>query len=255
MKLLLSAGVAILLTLGALPTVSAADAGSRGNLRQQAQRFEQVASRTHALSYLLHLPQGYEAQGARRWPLMVFLHGAGERGTNLAAVAVHGPPKLVESRPEFPAVVVSPQCPANTSWDVETLDALLSDLLARHAVDPKRVVLTGLSMGGYGTWAWAIAHPERFAGIAPICGGGSTIDLLLASGTRREHLRQLPVWAFHGAKDTVVVPAESERMVEAFKRLGNSPRLTVDPEAGHDSWTAAYQDPAVQEWLLTQRRP
>ncbi|MCC6231537.1 MAG: prolyl oligopeptidase family serine peptidase [Verrucomicrobiales bacterium] len=250
MKLLL-AWVAVL--QGLVLPFSASAATLPAN--QEAKRFEKVLPRTLSQPYLLFLPKGYEATGTKRWPLMIFLHGAGERGTNLAAVAVHGPPKMVTTNPDFPFVLVSPQCPEGATWDVTTLDALLTEILATHAIDPARVCLTGLSMGGYGSWAWALAHPQRFAAVAPICGGGSTIDALLASGARRDHLKRLPVWAFHGGKDNVVPLSESERMIDAFKKLGNTPRLTVYPEAGHDSWSAAYRDPALLAWFLEQKRP
>lgn len=224
---------------------------------QHPQHFEVTLQRQASLRYLLFLPQGYQppSQTNHRWPLLLFLHGAGERGNDLAQVTRHGPPKQVLSQPDFPFVVVSPQCPAGERWDIPTLDALLSQLLQTLAVDPRRVVLTGLSMGGYGSWAWASAHPERFAAIVPICGGGDPLSVWLSPPERRQALEKLPVWAFHGGRDTVVLPAESERMLDAYRRIGNQPRYTVYPEAGHDSWTEAYNDPALIAWLLQQRRP
>lgn len=222
---------------------------------QQELRFEGVITRPVKLDYLLHLPAGYDAAGARHWPLLLFLHGAGERGTNLARVKVHGPPKIAETNAAFPFILVSPQCPPGERWDPQALLALLDEVKARQLVDPERVYVTGLSMGGYGTWALAAAAPERFAAVAPICGGGDPIAVRLAGGgPRAEALKTLGVWAFHGAKDEVVRLAESERMVEAYRQLGASPRLTVYPEAGHDSWTETYASPALYEWLLQHRR-
>lgn len=222
---------------------------------QQPRAFQATIRREVTVPYLLFQPQGYERRGPRRWPLLIFLHGAGERGTNLAQVTRHGPPKLVANRPDFPFVVLSPQCPEGQTWDIPALDALLSDILAREAIDPHRVYLTGLSMGGFGTWAWAAAHPERFAAIAPICGGGDPLAVRLAADPRRPQLARLPIWAFHGAQDPVVLPMESERMIEAYRRLGNQPRLTVYPDADHDSWTRTYDDPAFYDWLLQQQLP
>jgi predicted peptidase len=222
---------------------------------QQPNRFEKTIQRQVTVPYLLFRPENYEAGGPRKWPLLVFLHGAGERGTDLQLVTAHGPPKLVKDRPDFPFVVVSPQCPKGESWDIEALDELLGDLLSREAIDPKQVYLTGLSMGGYGAWAWAAAHPERFAAIVPICGGGDPIRVRLADGPQRQALAQLPVWAFHGAKDQVVMVTESERMVEAYRMVGNEPKLTVYPEANHDAWTETYADPALYDWLLQHHRP
>ncbi|MGE3309702.1 MAG: dienelactone hydrolase family protein [Limisphaerales bacterium] len=201
------------------------------------------------LDYLLFLPKDYQPKGPKRWPLIVFLHGAGERGTNVELVAVHGPPKLVRENPDFPFVVLSPQCPAGTSWRVEVLGALLDDALTRLAVDPNQVYLTGLSMGGYGSWAWAAAHPERFAAVAPICGGGDPLPVRLSSGATREALSRIPIWAFHGAQDRVVALTESQRMVEAYKTVGNDVRLTVYPDAGHDSWTETYKNPELFDWF------
>lgn len=222
---------------------------------QSPQQFSTTVQRTVSLRYLRYVPATYDPKGTKRWPLLLFLHGAGERGNDLNLVTRHGPPKRVLHRPDFPFVVISPQCPSGEVWDVETLDALLTDILEREAVDPRRVYLTGLSMGGFGTWAWASARPDRFAAILPICGGGDPIRVWLADSPRRDALRRLPIWAFHGALDAVVPPAESERMLDAFRRVGNEPRLTVYPDAGHDSWTATYENPAIYDWLLAHPRP
>lgn len=222
---------------------------------QHPGHFTATVARQVELDYLLFLPKSYEPKSGTRWPLIVFLHGAGERGTNVDLVAVHGPPKLVKQNPDFPFVVISPQCPAGTSWNIETLNALLDQTLARHAIDPKRVYLTGLSMGGYGSWAWAASNPDRFAAVAPICGGGDPMPVRLASGTRRTALSKLPIWAFHGGKDSVVVVTESERMVDAYQTLGNKARLTIYPDAGHDSWTETYNNPALFEWFQQHTLP
>jgi len=220
---------------------------------QTAQVFDEIISQHVRLDYLLYVPPGYAADPAKRWPLVLFLHGAGERGSELQKVAVHGPPKLVKQGREFPFILASPQCPENQVWDDAALIALLDQLQASLRVDPARVYVTGLSMGGYGTWALAQRHPQRFAAVAPICGGGDRIRALLPA--QREALKTLGVWAFHGAKDNVVTLAESERMVDAFKRAGVSDiQLTVYPEAGHDSWTEAYNTEALYDWLLKHSR-
>ena len=197
--------------------------------------------------YLLYLPQDY-GRKEQKWPLMLFLHGAGERGDNLDLVKKHGPPKLIEQGKHFPFIIVSPQCPAGVWWPekIDTLVALLDEIAAKYAVDTDRVYLTGLSMGGFGTWSLACRHPERFAAIAPICGGGMWF---LA-----DRLKAVPVWAFHGAKDRVVPLDLSESMVEAVKRMGGDARLTVYPEAQHDSWTVTYNNPELYDWFLAHRR-
>jgi predicted peptidase len=250
--LLFHVGIALVGVLCGVGCASHAQPAATG---QNPGRFTKTLTRQIALDYLLFLPKEYQASAETRWPLIVFLHGAGERGTNVQLVAVHGPPKLAQGNPSFPFIVLSPQCPAGGSWSVETLNALLDETMARHAIDPKRVYLTGLSMGGYGSWAWAAANPERFAAVVPICGGGDPMPVRLSSGARRDRLARLPVWAFHGAKDTVVALAESQRMVDTYQMIGNSARLTVYPEAGHDSWTDTYGNPALYEWLRQQALP
>jgi len=198
------------------------------------------------LDYLLYLPAGYEQKSS--WPLVIFLHGAGERGDDLNLVKKHGPPKLIEQGKSFPFIVASPQCPKDGwwHWQLRELTALVDEIAAKHKVDQDRIYLTGLSMGGFGTWALAAYAPDRFAAIIPICGGGEVIS------TRR--LMHMPTWAFHGAKDPVVPLKRSEEMVEALKRTNDQVKFTVYPEALHDSWTATYDNPEVYEWLLQQKR-
>jgi predicted peptidase len=212
-------------------------------------------TRAVTLEYLLFLPADYGKVKAKRWPLILFLHGAGERGTNVWLVATHGPPKIVQHRPDFPFLVVSPQCPEGRVWDKEELIALLDDILRKYKVDKSRVYLTGLSMGGYGTWSLGLACPERFAAIAPICGGGDPVAVMLASPQRLLALRSLPVWAFHGAKDPVVKLEESERMLRALREVGcQQVELTVYPAAQHDSWTESYENPKLYDWFLQHQR-
>lgn len=201
--------------------------------------------KTVAVNYLLYLPPDYAA-GNESWPLILFLHGAGERGTDIELVKKHGPPKLVAQGQQFPFVIASPQCPAGQWWESDTLVALLDTLVAENRIDTSRIYLTGLSMGGFGTWGLAIQNPQRFAAIAPICGGG------IAPAT--SSLVKVPAWVFHGAKDRVVSVKESEAMVEALKRYGGQVRFTVYPEAQHDSWTETYANPELYEWFLSHRR-
>lgn len=222
----------------------------------QARQFTKQITRTVTLNYLLYVPRAAATQPDKRWPLILFLHGAGERGSDVWLVAKHGPPKIVREQPDFPFIVVSPQCPAGRVWDNDEVLALLDEILATQPVDPTRVYLTGLSMGGYGTWSLGLAHPERFAAIVPICGGGDPLKAMLADPSKAEALRSLAVWAFHGAKDPVVKLSESERMVEALRRAGvREVELTVYPEAQHDSWTETYANPRLYEWLLRHQRP
>lgn len=225
---------------------------------QTVKQFKFERARKAEVSYLLFLPKGCESKSGKRWPLILFLHGAGERGTNVWKVAVHGPPKLVAQQPDFPFIVVSPQCPEGRVWSNDVLLGLLDEVVRQYPVDPGRVYLTGLSMGGYGTWSLGLSCPERFAAIVPICGGGDLLTILLVS-QQPEHaaaLKTLGVWAFHGAKDPVVPPQESERMVGFLKNAGlPEVKLTVYPEAGHDAWTETYNNPALYTWLLEHQRP
>jgi len=161
----------------------------------------------------------------------------------------------LKRRPDFPFIVVSPQCPDGEIWSNETLLELLDEIIATHPVDTNRIYLTGLSMGGYGTWSLGLQAPERFAAIAPVCGGGEPIRVLLASPAKTKSLKSMGVWAFHGAKDPVVKVEESQRMVDALKKAGvRDVELTVYPEADHDSWTATYNNEKLYEWFLKHER-
>jgi predicted peptidase len=215
---------------------------------QQACKLEREITITVKLEYLLYLPKGY-AKGPnaakKKWPLMLFLHGSGERGDNLEMVKSHGVPKLIEAGQEFPFIVVSPQCPAGYGWTKAPLGPLLDDLEQHLQIDTTRVYLTGLSMGGAATWGLANDFPNRFAALAPICGGGDEIWM--------GKITHLPIWAFHGAKDELVPLEETTELVNELKRLGSKKvKLTVYKNAGHDSWTRAYANPRLYEWMLAQ---
>lgn len=210
--------------------------------KQEPQKLERTIKVT--MNYLLYLPKEYDQKGA--WPLVLFLHGAGERGHNLNRVKIHGPPKLIAAGKEFPFIVVSPQCPEGRWWEPVELAALLDEIVEKCKVDKDRIYVTGLSMGGFGTWSLAAYQPRRFAAIVPICGGGEPFVTML--------LAHVPAWVFHGAKDPVVPLERSEKMVQAMKKYGGNVKFTVYPEAGHDSWTEAYNDPELYKWLLEQKR-
>jgi len=243
---------ALLLPLAGCGTASNFPAMKPG---QTAQKFHLERRQILAADYLLFLPNGYGADPAKRWPLMLFLHGAGERGNNVWLVAKHGPPKIAATATNFPFIVVSPQCPEGKIWSNDLLLALLDEIEAGYAVDPHRVYLTGLSMGGFGTWSLGLSHPDRFAAIAPICGGGDFITPFLAAGEDKAALTSLGVWAFHGGKDPVVPLEESQRMVNYLKKLGvREVKFTVYPDALHDSWTQAYANPELFAWFMQHSR-
>ncbi len=209
----------------------------------QAQQTHEKMTRT--VNYLLYLPDGYTQDSTKKWPLMLFLHGGGESGEDLEKVKKHGPPRLIEEGKKFPFIVVSPQA-GQFGWITEDLYALLQDIKQDYRVDPERIYLTGLSMGGFGTWALAIKHPQEFAAIVPICGGGDTTDIW--------KLRNMPVWCFHGAKDSTVPIALDRKMVNALKPFNPSVRFTVYPDAGHDCWTTTYNNDSLYQWLLAQKK-
>jgi predicted peptidase len=238
----------------------------------RALSFQCVLKKTVGYRYLLHVPDEAAYAPRKRWPLLLFLHGIGERGAAPWAVAKNGPPRLLAGRAKRRGafrrhsdaaadllaenfIVVSPQCARGETWDADTLLALLDEVSATQRVDPRRVYLTGLSMGGFGTWALAIRNPERFAAAVPVCGGGLGVNAMALSPRKKSVLRRLPFWAFHGAKDRIVPLAASASMVAAMKENGvKQVRFTVYPEAGHDSWTATYANRKLYEWLLAQRR-
>lgn len=215
---------------------------------QEHRAFERVIEKRVGARYLLFLPRGYGEDPRRRWPLILFLHGAGERGGDLTLVKRTGLPRLLDERPgDFPFIVVSPQCPEGQVWDVDTLSALLDEVCAAHAVDEDRVYVTGLSMGGMGTFALALATPHRFAAAAPVCGWGNPLVV------RPEHAR-LPFWVFHGELDDKVPVAMSAQMVAALQAVGAEVRFTVYPGVAHDAWTPTYADPELYQWFLQHRR-
>jgi predicted esterase len=208
--------------------------------QQTAQSF------TRETRYLLYMPEGYDSDTSKQWPLMLFLHGSGESGTDVQKVKVNGPPMLVEQGKKYPFILVSPQADGRIGWDPIELYDLLTDLKKRYRVDKDRVYLTGLSMGGYGSWKLAAQFPQEFAAVIPICGGGDT--------STAWRLRNIPVWAFHGAKDDVVLPKQSEDMIVAVRKTNPTARLTIYPEVKHDSWTKAYNTDSLYEWMLSKRR-
>jgi predicted peptidase len=193
---------------------------------------------------LLFLPAGFRNDGRTRYPLLIFLHGSGESGHDLEKLKLYGPPKILAAGADFPFIVASPQ--ARDRFDPVTLDAMLDELLEQLPIDPDRVYLTGLSMGGKWTYGWASLYPERFAAIAPVCGTWDPADAC--------HLKHIPVWAFHGDQDPTVPLAGDQAMVDAIKACGGEARITVYPNVGHDSWTTTYANQDLYQWLLQQRR-
>jgi len=211
-----------------------------------------VYSLNRKLDYFLSLPMQYASEEAD-WPLILFLHGAGERGDNLQLLRKHGIPRIVSEMPDFPFITISPQCPENDWWlnRLQDLKFLLDTVVKQCRVDTSKMYLTGLSMGGFGTWHMAVEYPDIFAAIAPVCGGGLGI---LGFPERVLEIKDLPIWAFHGGKDNIVSVEESRTLIRTLKDAGGKPMLKIYPEAGHDSWTETYSDPELYEWFMSNRK-
>ena len=202
------------------------------------------------VGYLMYLPPGYNEDTNEKWPIVLFLHGRGESNGPLSLVAKWGPPRFAERGDELPYILVSPQCPREGRWSDETRQAqlvqLMDDVSQRYRVDADRVYLTGSSMGGYGSWTLATSHPRRFAAAVPICGGGNP--------ERAGQLTRLPLWVFHGDRDTAVPFEKSTEMVEAIQQAGGTNvRFTSLEHVGHNCWSSAYAMPELYSWLLKQR--
>lgn len=215
--------------------------------------------------YLLALPEGYETDKRKKWPIVLFLHGVGERGNDLNVVRAHGPFKELAKGRKFPFILVAPQCPPDRLWETDMLTGLLDSAERAYRVDRKRESVTGLSMGGYGTWALAMATPERFAAIAPLCGGprtedapplrGATIGRVDIPPAEIGKIKGLPVYTVHGDADTAVPVQGTRDLVAALRAAGDKKvSYTEVPGAGHDVWTAEYAKDAIYDWLLSHRR-
>jgi len=257
--------------------ISAAGCSTRPAQRgQHAYTFEQ--DDLH-INYLLFLPEGYGKGLPRRWPLIVFLHGSGEQGRNvedLERLKAEGLPRLIAEEPDSDEltdrfIVLSPQCPG-WYWrsQFDALDALLSHVQATYAVDPQRIYVTGVSMGGFGTWQYVLEHPRQFAAAVPIAGGyGYQAEMVYVGAGQSEieltidpsppenlcDLKDVPVWVFHGEKD-IVIPHDqtADVLVDALQACGGKVRYTLYPDVSHDAWTETYNDPALYTWLLEQQR-
>lgn len=219
------------------------------------------------LNYRLLIPKDYSPAGTEKFPLVLFLHGAGERGDDNKKQLVHGTREFATeaNRTKYPCFVIAPQCPNDKKWaevdwssdthkqpaedsiSLKLTRELMKSLEKEFRIDDKRLYVTGLSMGGYGTWDMITRTPDLFAAAIPICGG--------ADETTADRITKLPVWAFHGDKDGAVKPERSRRMIAAIEKAGGKPKYTEYPGVGHDSWTQTYANPEVMAWLFAQKRP
>lgn len=217
------------------------------------------------LPYRLLKPLDYDSQ--KKYPLVVFLHGAGERGTDNKAQLKHWVRIFAteENRQKYPCFVLAPQCPAGQQWVnvpwaadrhqqpekpsepmAQTMQ-LIAQLQKDFSIDSRRLYVAGLSMGGFGTWDAISRYPDRFAAAIPICGGGDE--------NKAASIAKLPIWVFHGGRDGVVKTLRSRNMVDALKKAGGSPKYTEYPKEGHGSWGPSAKEPQLLPWLFAQQRP
>ena len=206
--------------------------------------------------YGMYVPLHYN-ENRRKYPMILFLHGAGERGDDVDLVKKHGPIKVALERGEFPFIVVAPQChsrlpssegSAASGWQTAEADvmAILDEVQSKYRIEPTRIYLTGLSMGGFGSFHLAAEHPDLFAAVTPICGGGNA--------ARADAYVNTPFWVFHGGDDPVVAASRSREMVDAMRAFDHEDvKLTIYPGVGHDSWTRTYEDDSLYAWFLGHR--
>jgi predicted peptidase len=255
--------VAILLLTLLLPALAA------GRETGFLQRTVEVGSVTY--KYQVYVPASYTP--SKKWPVVFFLHGAGERGADGERQTDLGLPARLREMNDFPAIVVMPQCGPGLWWgdpEMETQAfAALEQSMKELNGDPDRVYLTGLSMGGYGTWAFGYKYPEKFAALVPVCGGVVANRRFISAppwhplsknpedpyGETASHLTKIPIWAFHGDADPRVPVTESRKLTEAVKARGGNVRYTEYPGVAHNSWDRAYWEEELLPWLLAQRKP
>lgn len=194
------------------------------------------------LKYITYLPKGFKEEINKMWPLIVVLHGVGERGSDVEIVRKNGLPKAIEAGMYIPFVVAVPQCPKETSWQPFEIKKVIDEVIDKYPIDINRIYLTGFSMGGFGTWKTATEYKDVFAAIAPICGGGFVYDAF--------KIKYIPAWVFHGALDDIVPVSKSEDMVNELKKLGADIKFTIYPDVYHDSWTQTYNNPELYSWFL-----
>lgn len=238
-----------------------------GVLMAQDTGYEKAEYRDKDLTLPYRILRPLAIKKGHKYPLVLFLHGAGERGTNNTTQLVHGSGLFLDrkNRESFPAFVVFPQCPTGKRWvevdwgerkshtqprdpsaPMELTRGLVGQLLKDQPIDEKRIYVAGLSMGGFGAWDFAARYPELTAAIVPICGGADEVTV--------PRIKDIAVWAFHGAKDTVVWPERSRSMIEALKKAGGTPRYTEYEKVGHDSWNLAFREPELLPWLFAQKK-
>lgn len=211
----------------------------------RAPQSRQTEQTDAGLRYLLHLPVAYESRSA--WPLILFLHGAGERGEDLELVKREGLPRILETLPDFPFVVVSPQETKEHRWTADVLAALLDEVAGKYRVDRARVYATGLSSGAVAALELAIRHPARLAAVATVAANEIPAELC--------RMKEVPVWIFHNARDERVSVGRAKSLAREVEACRGEAKLTVYPRDGHDAWTETYRRQDLYDWFLKHRKP
>jgi predicted esterase len=222
-----------------------------GSNRIYSKEYQNTDLQKYGRGYLVYRPDGYEDHPKKTWPLLFFLHGSGDRGDNTFLLAKASPFMMIREKGPLPFIIVAPLLnAANEKFPLEYLDGVLAEAQATYRVDPKRIYVTGLSLGGEATYRFAIHQPDTFAAIAPLSAwlDADQISLL-------DRIKNLPVWAIHGAEDTIIALSLGQQPVEALKKLGGNIRFTILEGHDHDTWTDTYSDPAFYDWFLQHQKP
>lgn len=206
--------------------------------------FKKDIKKTQQISYVLDYPQNAKSAV----PLLVFLHGSGERGTDLEMVKAHSP-FTYKNLIKEPVAILAPQCPENVWWDTEAVYYLIKEIQDKYNIDDSRIMLTGLSMGGWGTLKLAMEHPELFSAVVAVC---APVDRLMK--VRAAQYKNLPIKLFHGGNDDVVSPMNSIKIYQEIKKVNKNIDLTIFPDDNHNSWDSTYSNPKLYDWMLTQRK-
>jgi len=218
----------------------------------QSMHFQKQLMRQAALQYFLYLPPDYADRSDV--PFVLFLHGGGERGSDLQMLKANGIPRLIAEGQEFPFIMAAPQCPLPDRWSdqIDPLAALVEEIASSYRIDRKRIYVTGLSQGGCGTWHLGMRYAHLFAALLPVCGYRPYVH---GYAEKSAPLRDMPIWTFHGAQDEIVNVSETEKLVEGLRELGSAIRYTRLEEANHSQcWEQVYSMPEVYDWMLRQSR-
>lgn len=202
--------------------------------------------------YLSYLPKEYDADPAKKWPLIIYLHGGSDRGTDLKKLYASGIPDQIYRGRDFPFIIIAPQCPEHIRWSTDNwFENLYQEITGKYRIDPNRVYLTGLSLGGSGTWYIAEKYRDLFAAIAPISGFTSHLDYI---DSHADQLMDLPIWAFHGKIDNVVAFEETERMIKKLEGKNKDLKFSAEPEVGHWIHWQVYPNQELYDWFLKYKK-